>query len=161
MSMAESTQAQGTATADTAGQGIVRACPACATKNRVPAEHLASVGRCGSCKAELPALAEPLDADQALFDAVVKQSKVPVLVDFWAAWCGPCRMVAPEVQKTAASMAGQAVVLKVDTDRNPELAERFNVLSIPNFVVLKDGRPVMQRPGMVPQSTMEEWLRTA
>ena len=106
-------------------------------------------------------MAEPIDADEAIFDAVVNESKVPVLVDFWAAWCGPCRVVAPEVHKTAVSMAGKAVVLKVDTDRNPGLAERFNVLSIPNFVVLKDGRPVMQRPGMVPQATLEDWLRSA
>jgi thioredoxin 2 len=160
--MAEPTQAQhGTTAADPAAQGIVRVCPACGTKNRVPASHLADSGRCGSCKAELPALAEPIDADEAIFDAVVKESKVPVLVDFWAAWCGPCRVVAPEVHKTAVSMAGKAVVLKVDTDRNPGLAERFNVLSIPNFVVLKDGRPVMQRPGMVPQATLEDWLRSA
>jgi thioredoxin 2 len=160
--MAQSPQPQPeTTVADPAGQGILRACPACGTKNRVPALHLASTGRCGSCKAELPPLAEPIDADEAVFDAVIKESTVPVLVDFWAAWCGPCRMVAPEVKKTAESMAGKAVVLKVDTDRNPGLAERFNVLSIPNFVVLKDGRPVMQRPGMVPQATLEDWLRSA
>jgi len=160
--MAERPEApQGTATAESTEQGILRTCPSCGTKNRVPAEHLASTGRCGSCKAELPALAEPLEANEAIFDAIVKESKVPVLVDFWAAWCGPCRMVAPEVQKAAASMAGRALVLKVDTDRNPGLAERFNVLSIPNFVVLKEGRVVMQRPGMVPQSTMEDWLRSA
>jgi thioredoxin 2 len=160
--MAEPQQAkQATMTADPAGQGVLRVCAACGTKNRVPASHLAESGHCGSCKAELPAVAEPIDADEAIFDAVVKDSKVPVLVDFWAAWCGPCRMVAPEVQKTARSMAGKAVVLKVDTDRNPSLAERFNVLSIPNFVVLKEGRPVMQRPGMVPQATLEDWLRSA
>lgn len=151
--------AQGTVAAT--AQGIVRACPSCGVKNRVPAEHLASTGRCGSCKADLPPLAEPLDADPATFDAVVRESKVPVLVDFWAAWCGPCRMAAPEVQKTASSMAGRAVVLKVDTDREPELAQRFQVLSIPNFVVLKEGRVVMQRPGMVTQSTLEDWLRNA
>jgi thioredoxin 2 len=160
--MAEPTQAhQGTATAEATEQGILRPCPSCGTKNRIPAAHLASTGRCGSCKAELPPLAEPLEANEAVFDAIVKDSTVPVLVDFWAAWCGPCRIVAPEVQKTAASMAGRAVVLKVDTDRNPSLAERFNVLSIPNFVVMKEGRVVMQRPGMVPQSTMEDWLRSA
>jgi|SRR5262245_3290153 len=160
--MAESTQSQtGTTTADPAGQGLLRACPACGKTNRVPASHLAETGRCGACKADLPALAEPIDADEAVFDAVVKNSPVPVLVDFWAAWCGPCRMAAPEVKKTAESMAGKAVVLKVDTDRYPALAERFNVMSIPNFVVLKDGRPVMQRPGMVPQAVMEDWLRSA
>jgi thioredoxin 2 len=160
--MADPTQAhQDTATAETTEQGILRACPSCGKKNRIPAAHLSSTGRCGSCQAELPPLAEPLEANEAVFDAIVKDSTVPILVDFWASWCGPCRMVAPEVQKTAASMAGRAVVLKVDTDRNPSLAERFNVLSIPNFVVMKDGRMVMQRPGMVPQSMMEDWLRSA
>lgn len=160
--MSDPTRAgQGATTVESAGQGIVRACPSCGVKNRVPAEHLASAGRCGSCKAELPPLAEPLDADEATFDAIVRESKVPVLVDFWAAWCGPCRMVAPEVKKAAASMAGRAVVLKVDTDREPALAERFQVLSIPNFIVLKEGRVVMQQPGMVPQSTLEHWLHSA
>jgi thioredoxin 2 len=127
----------------------------------VPAAHLADTGRCGACQAELPPVREPLEADAALFDDVVRSARVPVLVDFWAAWCGPCRMAAPEVQRAAENMAGRAVVLKVDTEAHPELAARFDVRGIPNFVVLKDGKVVAQRPGLVSHTQLEAWLRSA
>lgn len=123
--------------------------------------RLAETGRCGACQAELPAVREPLDADEAFFDDVVKSSRVPVLVDFWAAWCGPCRMAAPEVRRTAENMAGRALVLKVDTEAHPALAARFNVRGIPNFLVMKDGQVVTQQPGLVSHVQMEEWLRSA
>ena len=92
---------------------------------------------------------------------MVQHVSVPVLVDFWAAWCGPCRMAAPEVERTAKNVAGRAVVLKVDTDAHPGLAQRFGVTGIPNFVVLKGGRVVQQQAGFVPHTRMEEWLRSA
>jgi thioredoxin 2 len=123
--------------------------------------HIADEGRCGSCKAPLPPIAEPVDADPAIFEEIVSNARVPVLIDFWAAWCGPCRMAAPEVKKTASEMAGRAIVLKVDTEKSPGLAARFNVMSIPNFVVMKAGKVIRQQPGLVNHEQMVSWLTQA
>jgi thioredoxin 2 len=141
--------------------GVVRTCASCGAKNRTPYDHLADTGRCGQCKESLPPLAEPLDVNATQFDQIVNSAPVPVLVDFWAEWCGPCRMAAPHVKKLAAEMAGKAVVLKVDTEEHPELAGRYEVRGIPNFVVLKKGRVVAQQAGLAPMTEMKRWLESA
>jgi thioredoxin 2 len=140
---------------------VIRACSYCGQNNRIPAKYLAKTGRCGSCKSPLPPLSEPLPVDGILFDQIIQNVSVPVLVDFWADWCRPCHMAAPEVARTAEEMTGKAVVLKVDTEKYPALAVRFNVRGIPNFAVFTDGRLVMQQAGVVNHDQMEQWLRAA
>jgi thioredoxin 2 len=135
-----------------------RTCSQCKAINRIPVRHLADTGKCGKCKAALPPQDATIDvSSESQIDDIVGASRVPVLVDFWAQWCGPCRSVAPEVKKAAHNLAGKAIVLKVDTDALGELAQRYQIQSIPNFALFSGGRLVRQRAGAIDHRQLERW----
>jgi thioredoxin 2 len=145
------------ATISADNRGLIVACPGCGKMNRVP--FSAREARCGVCKTPLPAIGEPVEMPTvAAFDAAISQSQICVVVDFWAAWCGPCKMVAPELQKVATANAGKYLVLKVNTDALSELADRYTIRSIPTMAVFAGGREVARTAGARPAADIEAFI---
>jgi thioredoxin 2 len=147
------------ATTELDDRGVIVSCPNCRQKNRVLFERLSDPFRCGQCKRELSPPSEPIEIGSSTeFDRVVGSSSVPVVVDYWAPWCGPCRMVAPELQKVAARQAGRVLVVKVNTEALPALGERFAVRSIPTLAVFAQGREVARTAGARPAPDIEAFI---
>ena len=143
-------------------RGILGSCPTCGRTNRLLYRGLGKANRCGECGAPLPQPDAPIEVPAAdVFDALVAQSALPVVVDFWAPWCGPCRMVAPELEKVARSHAGQFLVVKVNTEALPELGERYRIRSIPTMAVFRGGREVARTAGARPAADITAYVQQA
>jgi thioredoxin 2 len=138
---------------------VVIECQSCRARNRVPAARLTDASHCGQCKAKLtPAAAPLLIANEAEFDDLVRDARMPVLIDFWAGWCGPCRAVAPEIDRLAADRSGQVIVAKLDTERVPSIAARFGIRGIPTFVLFDQGAERARTSGAMPADALASQL---
>jgi thioredoxin 2 len=140
-------------------RGVIVPCPQCGQQNRLAFERLDQSPRCAKCQTALRPPAEPLEVNSAAeFDALTTRAALPVLVDFWAPWCGPCKMVAPEVAKVAAEGAGRWLVAKLNTEELPSPAQRFRVSSIPLFVLFHHGREVARQAGALPATLLRQFI---
>ena len=132
-------------------------CANCGQLNRVPAVARGKP-RCGNCQMFLPWIVDAGDED---FTQIAEQATIPVLVDFWATWCGPCRMVSPALEQLATEKAGQLKLVKVDIDRAPTLAARFAIQAVPTLMVLHRGEVIARQPGAAPLDVLRHWLDEA
>ncbi|MEZ5569918.1 MAG: thioredoxin TrxC [Halioglobus sp.] len=132
-------------------------CPACLARNRVPAAKLGEGPLCGKCRKPLLA-GMPVNASDASFARFIELSDLPVVVDFWASWCGPCVQFAPVFSATAGAMATRALFLKLDTEANPQTAGRFQIRSIPTLMIFHRGRELGRIAGALPQQQFRQWL---
>jgi thioredoxin 2 len=134
-------------------------CSSCSTSNRVPARRVWDKARCAACKAALLPITHPIPiVSSGDFDELVRDAPAPLLVDFWADWCGPCRMVAPELEKLALDRAGRVIVAKVDTEELPEVASRFGIRSIPTMIVFRGGKEADRLSGAMPANAISARL---
>jgi thioredoxin 2 len=141
-------------------KGLVIACQRCGQRNRLQYGRLEHAVRCGKCKSEIPPPSNPIEIMSGTdFHALINASSLPVLIDFWAPWCGPCKVVAPEIEKVAARSAGKLIVAKVNTEQFSELAREYQVSSIPALAVFNGGREVARTAGARPADAILAFVR--
>jgi thioredoxin 2 len=141
-------------------RGVLVSCPSCGRRNRLTYASLGKTTRCGHCKSEIHAPMTPVHAaTAAVFDAALRDSALPLVVDFWAPWCGPCRMVAPELEKLASTHSGEWLIVKVNTDEVPELGDRYRIRSIPTMAVMHHGQELARVAGAMPAAQIERFVR--
>ena len=136
---------------------MLTVCPHCQTTNRVPAERAANDPVCAKCKSGLLD-GQPVELTDSNFDRVVSRTELPIVVDFWAAWCGPCQMMAPHFKTAAERFKGRVIFAKVDSDNSPQTAARFGIRSIPTLVMLRGGQEIKRQAGAVQTAQIVAWV---